>query len=111
MEMIQTNCRQQQEDGTMFHQAKIRSYQRDTFWKFGVLVPQTHAQAIKLDKKNNITKWQDAKATEMGQLLEYQTFIDKGKGGNVPTGYKRIRCHMIYDVKHDGQHKARLAAG
>jgi Reverse transcriptase (RNA-dependent DNA polymerase) len=47
----------------------------------------------------------------MGQLLEYQMFIDKGKGGNVPTRYKRIRCHMIYDVKHDGQHKARLVAG
>jgi hypothetical protein len=47
----------------------------------------------------------------MGKLLEYKTFIDKGNGGNVPTGYKRIRCHMIYDVKHDRQHKDRLVAG
>jgi hypothetical protein len=95
----------------MVHQAKLRSYQRDTFWKFGVLVPRTHAQAIEMDKKNDTPKWQDAEATEMGQLLEYQTFIDKGKGGNVPTGYKGIRCHMIYDVKHNGQHKARLVVG
>jgi hypothetical protein len=95
----------------MVHLAKLRSYRRDSFWKFGVLVPQTHAQAIKLDKKNNNTKWQDAEATEMGQLLEYQTFIDKEKGGNVPTRYQRIRCHMIYDVKHAGQHKACLVAG
>jgi hypothetical protein len=95
----------------MVHQAKLYSYRCDSFWNFGVLVPWTHAQAIKLDKKNNTTKWQDAAATEMGQLLEYQTFIDRGKGGNVPTGYKRIRCHMIYDVKHNGRHKARLVAG
>jgi Reverse transcriptase (RNA-dependent DNA polymerase) len=47
----------------------------------------------------------------MKQLLEYNTFVDQGKGGNAPAGYKKIRCHMIYDVKHDGRHKARLAAG
>ena len=38
----------------------------------------------------------------------------KGKRGeivNAPQGYKRIRCHMIYDVKHDGRHKARFVAG
>jgi hypothetical protein len=40
----------------MVHQAKLHSYQRDSFWKFGVLVPQTHAQAIELEKKNNNTK-------------------------------------------------------
>jgi hypothetical protein len=47
----------------------------------------------------------------MGQLLEYETFVDKRIAGNVLSGYKRIRCHMIYDVKHDGRHKARLVAG
>jgi Reverse transcriptase (RNA-dependent DNA polymerase) len=46
----------------------------------------------------------------MNQLLEYGTFIDKGKG-TVILGYKRIRCHIIYDVKYDGRHKARLVAG
>jgi hypothetical protein len=47
----------------------------------------------------------------MGQLLEYETFINIGIAGSVPSGFKRIRCHMIYDVKHDGRHKARLIAG
>jgi Reverse transcriptase (RNA-dependent DNA polymerase) len=46
----------------------------------------------------------------MKQLLEYNTFLDQGKGGNEPAGHKKIRCHMIYDVKHDGRHKARLVA-
>jgi hypothetical protein len=67
-----------------------------------VLVPRNHAQAMELDRVNGNTKWQDAEATEMSQLLEYNTFIDKGIGGIAPCGYKKIRCHMIYDVKHDG---------
>jgi hypothetical protein len=32
-------------------------------------------------------------------------------GGSKPTGYKMIRCHLIYDVKHDARHKSRLVAG
>ena len=95
----------------MINQAKLQSYRREPFWKFGVLVPRTHAQAVELDRINGNTKWQDAEATEMRQLIEYQTFVDKGKGGEAPAGYKKIRCHMIYDVKHDGRHKARLVAG
>jgi len=95
----------------MINQAKLKSYRRDTFWKFGVMVPRTHAQVLELDKQNGNTKWQDAEATEMNQLSEYNTFVDKGINGVVPSGYKKIRCHMIYDVKHDGRHKARLVAG
>jgi hypothetical protein len=58
--------------------------------------------------KNGNTMWQDAETTEMRQLLEYQTFVDKGIGGTVPAGYKKIQIHMIYDVKHDVRHKAHL---
>jgi hypothetical protein len=47
----------------------------------------------------------------MGQLLEFETFFDKGIAGIVPSGYKRICCHMIYDVKHDGRLKSQLVAG
>jgi hypothetical protein len=95
----------------MINIAKLKSYQRDPFWKFGVLVPRNHAQAVELDKANGNTKWQDSEAIEKSQLMEYKTFIDRGIGGIAPNGYKKIRCHMIYGVKHDGQHKARLVAG
>jgi hypothetical protein len=46
----------------------------------------------------------------MKQLLEYNTFVDQCQGGYAPAGYKKIRCHMIYDVKHYGHHEARLVA-
>jgi hypothetical protein len=44
----------------------------------------------------------------MSQLDDYSTFKDVGKV--IPDGYKKIRVHLVYDVKHDGRHKARLVA-
>jgi hypothetical protein len=82
----------------MVNQAKLQNYQHHSFWKFGVLVRQTHAQSIELDKQHNNTRCQEVEVTNMGQLLEYETFVDKGIAGNVPSGYKRFCCHMIYDV-------------
>jgi hypothetical protein len=89
----------------MINQAKLKSYRRDPFWKSGVLVPPSHAQAVELDRANGNAKWQDSEATEKSQLMQYNTFIDCGIGGIAPNGYK-IWCHMIYDVKLDGRHKA-----
>jgi hypothetical protein len=42
--------------------------------------------------------------------MEYDAFIDKGINCTPTSGYKKIRCHMVYNVKHDGRHKARLVA-
>jgi hypothetical protein len=33
---------------------------------------------MELDRKNGNNYWKEAEATEMKQLLEYNTFIDKG---------------------------------
>jgi hypothetical protein len=74
----------------MANTSKLPSYQCYPYWKFSVCLPKTHAQAIELDKKNNNTRWQEAEATKMGQLLEYKTLVDKGIAGNVPSGYKII---------------------
>jgi hypothetical protein len=54
--------------------------------------------------------WGDATILELNQVNEYITFIDKGHHTKVspPSGYKKIRVHLVYDVKHDGRHKARL---
>ena len=40
----------------------------------------------------------------------YQVFNDSGHMATPPPDYKVIRAHLIYDVKHDGRHKARLVA-
>jgi hypothetical protein len=44
-------------------------------------------------------------------LIAYKTFVDLEPDGEAPPGYKKIRCHIIYDVKHDGRHKAHIVAG
>ena len=48
----------------------------------------------------------------MQQLCDDNTFADLGDATKVriPSGYKKIRVHLVYAVKHDGRHKARLVA-
>jgi len=86
----------------MINQARLVSIRRSVIYKYGYQVPRTPKEAIELDKKNGNTKWQDSMALEILQLDEYQTFRDLGKGAKAPPGYKRIRCHFVFDVKHDG---------
>jgi hypothetical protein len=63
-----------------------------------------------LDKRNGNTKWADTATLELTQIDDYHTFIDKGHHTKVkaPAGYRKV--HLIFDVKHDGRHKARLVA-
>ena len=47
---------------------------------------------------------------EVDQLNDYRTFRDLGKHAPAPKGYKKIRVHFVFAVKHDGRHKARPIA-
>ena len=49
-------------------------------------------------------------ALELEQLYDYKTFQDLGQGATPPQGYRKIRVHFVFAVKHDGRHKARLVA-
>lgn len=91
------------------NQAKLQAFRIRPTFKFGVQVPRNHAEAVRLDQANGNTKWQNAEKTELGQILEYKVFTDKGKR-YIPRGHKKLRVHMIYDVKHDLRRKARLVA-
>ena len=42
----------------------------------------------------------------MKQLNEYSTFNDLGKNVIPLDGYKKIKVHLIYDIKYDIRHKA-----
>ena len=55
---------------------------------------------------------QDATKLELEMVDSYQTFADLGhkSKAKIPTGYKKIRVHLVFDVKHDGRHRARLCA-
>ena len=77
---------------------------------FGFQVPRNYAEALILDERNGNTRWQDCTDLEHQQLQEYDTFRDLGENGKTPQGYKKIRTHLIYAVKHDGRHKSRMVA-
>ena len=94
----------------MVNQAKLRSYRHTPKYMFGYEVPKDYKHAITLDSKNRNTKWKDCTELEMRQLDEYDTFKDIGLKAAVPNGYKRIRVHLVFTIKHDGRHKARLVA-
>ena len=64
---------------------------------FGYRIPRDYEEALKLDKMNGNTKWQDCTALEMLQLDEYKTFGDLGHSKNtrIPVGYKKYK-YILY---------------
>jgi hypothetical protein len=72
-------------------------------FKYGIEIPRDYKHALDMDRRDGHTKWTTATALEMEQLDDYDVFTDKGKDGDPPKGYKKIRVHLIYDAKHDGR--------
>jgi len=78
---------------------------------YGFEVPRNHEQAMAIDPRNGNTKFADAENAEIFMIDDFATLEDLGFGGNPGPDYKKIRVHVVYAVKHDGRHKARLVAG
>ena len=97
-------------------QSRIRQVRASARYQHGFQVPKDYNDAIRLDKENSNTHWQDAMELELTQIHEYKVFKDTGKAqfhiGKVvtPDGFQKIRVHFVYAVKHDGRFKARLVA-
>ena len=97
-------------------QSRIRQVRASARYQHGFQVPKDYNDAIRLEKENSNTHWQDAMDLELTQIHEYKDFKDTGKvqfhnGKAVtPDGFQKIRVHFVYAVKHDGRFKARLVA-
>ena len=97
-------------------QSRIRQLRASVRYQHGFQVPKDYNDAMRLDKENGNTHWQDAMDLELTQIHEYKVFKDTGKAkfhnGKVvtPDGFQKIRVHFVYAVKHDGRFKARLVA-
>ena len=97
-------------------QSRIRQVRASVRYQHGFQVPKDYNDAMRLDKENGNTHWQDAMDLELTQIHEYKVFKDTGKAkfhnGKVvtPEGLQKIRVHFVYAVKHDGRFKARLVA-
>ena len=99
---------------------KVKSRYWKTTHKFGIELPHSVLDAIKIDEKNGNTLWQDAVEKEMQKVRGLGTFErwDKATPDELREtpqllpGFQEITCHMVFDVKMDGKftRKARFVA-
>ena len=91
-----------------------RSKSKAPVLKYGIMVPRTVAQALKLDEQNGDTQWQEAIKKEIDALMEMNTFkilsYEETKSFN-REGFQYAPLRMIFDVKQDLRRKARLVLG
>ena len=71
-------------------------------------IPKDYDEAIKFDLQNINSKWSDSNALEMAQLMDYDTFIDKGEfhDSKIPKGFKKITMYLVYVMKHEKRFKS-----
>jgi hypothetical protein len=77
--------------------------------KFGIDLPKSVNEALRIDKETKTTYWADALAKELkNSRIAFKFLLE---GDKAPVGYTFIRCHWVFDVKMDFTRKARLVAG
>jgi len=92
---------------------QIISKVKTKYWqkthKYGIEVPRSVPEALRIDAKNGNTLWWDAICLEMKNI---QIAFEPWFGKKPPVGYKEIQCHFIFDVKlgENFRRKARYVA-
>ena len=94
---------------TIIAKAKTSQPHRKGRMKFGVIIPSSVKEALELDKQNGNTLWADAIEKEMAN--NRIAFDLLPRNSKPPPGFKKIRCHMNFEVKMDLRRKARYVAG
>jgi hypothetical protein len=90
----------------------IKKVKTAKYWKrshkYGIRLPHSVAEALQLDEESGTNYWRKAIEKEMRNVMPAFEFRDDD---TMPIGYKRIRCHMVFDVKiGDLTRKARFCA-
>ena len=92
--------------------SKIASKYWHKTHKYGIRIPKLVKEALQLDKENGDTRWWDSIQQEMLNVRPAFELYE-GTEKDLPIGYQKIKCHMIFDVKmgENFRRKARLVAG
>jgi hypothetical protein len=83
----------------------VTSRVRKTSHKYGIELPTSVKHAIKINRINGNTLWQDALLKEMGSVCV--AFEILGPGMKAPPGWHKASGHLVFDVKMDFSRKAR----
>jgi len=92
--------------------SKIKSKYWSRTHKYGIRIPKSVQEALEIDKENGNHLWWGALMKEMRNVRPAFEIFD-GTAKDLPVGYQRIKCHVIWDVKlgENFRRKARLVAG
>ena len=97
---------------------KVKSKYLRITHKFGIRLPKTVEEALRIDAENGNTLWRDAIEKEMSKAKVSYEAIDgatpqdaRSNKCDALRGHKEIKCHIIFDVKMDFTRKARFVAG
>ena len=98
--------------------AKVKAKKWRTTHKFRIRVPKSVNEALEIDKENVNILWYTNIQKEMKNFhVAFENWekgsLDDSSHGQKLVGYQEIRCHMIFDIKMDGQFtsKAHYVAG
>ena len=77
--------------------------------KFGIHLPDMYEEAVRMDKESGNTFQKDATKKEMENVEIAFKFLDYGT--KIQIGFKKITCHLIFDMKFELTRKARYVGG
>jgi hypothetical protein len=101
---------------TLKKRERIISKVKTKYWlrthKYGIQIPKSVEEAKRLDAENGDTLWWDAIIKEMKNVYPAFEIFEQAES-QIPIGYQKIRCHMIFDIKlgENFRRKARFVAG
>ena len=107
---------------TLKKRDRIISKVKSKYWRtthvFGIRVPRSVEEALKLDEENGNTLWYDAIQKEMKNVriaFEADDIVtpEQARSNKHYVGFQEIKCHMSFDIKMDGKfiRKARFVVG
>lgn len=73
--------------------------------KYGIEVPKSIEDAMRIDHETGTTYWKDALDKEMFEVGRAIDILDEGVAA--PVGYTKSSGHLIFDIKMDLSRKAR----
>ncbi len=98
--------------------SKVKSKYWRTTHMFGIRVPKTVDEALRLDEENGNTFWYDSIQKEMANVriafeVDNDVTPEQARTNKFYVGFQEIKLHMVFVIKMDGKftRKARLVAG
>jgi hypothetical protein len=87
----------------MIISAVTKRYHKCTH-NFGIEVPKTWGESVRLDEETGNTLWKDVIRKEMNKVCIAFKVINGEEA--IPSTYQEIICHMIFDVKMEDFHRS-----